>query len=318
MASILVTGGAGYIGSHICKALAKEGFLPVTYDNLTLGHSWAVKWGPLIQGDIRDRKTLEETFQAHPFQGVIHLAALSNVRESEKAPEKYYENNVVGSQTLLEMVSKYQIPSFVFSSTCAVYGKPKEVPIREDHPCQPINVYGKTKLAIETLLKNLSLPVAILRYFNAAGADLEGELGECHEPETHLIPRLIQSATGKVKDFTLYGIDHETPDKTPIRDYIHVSDLADAHVKALKALLRDQTTLTLNLGTGRGHSVLEVIDALESQWMCKVPVQVGPRNPGDPPILFAASDQAQTALGWEPKHSDLPTILESAWRWLKR
>jgi len=222
MDPILVTGGAGYIGSHICKALAKEGFLPIVYDNLILGHPWAVKWGPLVQGDIRDPVALEKLFLRRSFVGVIHLAALSNVRESKLHPLKYYQNNVEGTLTLLELVSKYEIPHFVFSSTCAVYGMPTEVPIPETHIRNPINVYGETKLTVEKALEKLPLKLAILRYFNAAGADPDGDLGESHEPETHLIPRLILTALKKQNSFTLYGKDHDTPDKTPIRDYIHV------------------------------------------------------------------------------------------------
>lgn len=318
MSPILVTGGAGYIGSHVCKSLREKGYLPVTYDNLSIGHPWAVKWGPLIQGDLHDKVTLEKAFREWNLAGVIHLAALSNVRESQKHPLLYYQNNIAGTLSLLEMVLKFEIRKFVFSSTCAVYGMPNQIPISEDHEKVPINVYGETKLTIEKTLANLPLDVAVLRYFNAAGADPEGDIGESHNPETHLIPSLIQSILNKKIDFTLYGNDHQTPDKTPIRDYIHVTDLARAHVLALEYLEHKKKNLTLNLGTGVGCSVMEVIETLESQFSCKIPVKIGLKIPEDPPVLLAKSDQAFHILNWKPHLSDLPTILDTAWKWLSR
>lgn len=315
---ILLTGGAGYIGSHICKALAKHHFIPVTLDNLSLGHEWAVKWGPFINGDISDRKLIDNLCKKYQFQGVIHLAALSNVRESFEIPIKYHENNVTGTIALLEILKKNQVPLFVQSSTCAIYGIPEVTPIVEDHPKAPINTYGVTKWEVEKILREGDgMKVAALRYFNASGADIEGEIGEAHDPETHLIPLLLQTALKKRSTFTLYGEDHHTPDGTPIRDFIHVSDLAEAHVAALKWLMEKKEHLTLNLGTGKGHSVKEVIKAVEKELQLSLPIEIGKRFDGDPPILVADPKRAIETLNWTPKYSSLSTIIQTAWQWHK-
>ncbi len=310
MQHVLVTGGAGYIGSHICKALAQKGYEPITIDNLSLGHAWAVKWGPFIEGDIGNQDLIRKVIDEYQVIGTIHLAALSNVRESERFPLDYYQNNVGKTVNLLKILEE-RVPCFVFSSTCAVYGMPEQTPISETHPQCPISTYGESKWMVEKILQKTKLRVATLRYFNAAGADPEGEIGECHAPETHLIPLLIQTAIGQRETFTLYGNDHETPDGTPIRDFIHVTDLADAHVLALEKLLKGEKHLTLNLGTGRGYSVQEVIETLNHP----IPLVQGERFAGDPPILVADPSKAKEVLDWNPKYSDLSTILETAWRW---
>lgn len=319
---ILVTGGAGYIGSHVCKALYQKGYIPVTLDNLSLGHRSAVKWGPFVEGDILDTPLLKALCHAYPFKGAIHLAALSNVRESLQTPLSYYRNNVVGSLTLLETLQKQGIAYFVLSSTCAIYGLPKQSSIDEDHAKNPINIYGKSKWMVEQMGQSISqthgMHFAALRYFNAAGADLEGEIGESHDPETHLIPLLIQTALKKHPHFTLFGSDHETPDGTPIRDFIHVTDLAEAHVKALEWMMENNKNLTLNLGTGKGHSVKEVIQAVEKELGSSIPVVEGERLKEDPPLLVANPEKAFKLLNWKPKHSDLPTIIQTARQWLKK
>ena len=250
--SILVTGGAGYIGSHVCKALALAGYLPVTYDNFVYGHPWAVKWGPLEQGDITDRRRLDEVLYKHRPKAALHFAAYAYVGESVKDPGKYYRNNVVGSLTLIESLRDHGIENLIFSSTCATYGIPKMIPMNEDHPQAPINPYGASKLMIERMIDDFGIAHGIrsvvLRYFNAAGADPGGDLGEAHDPETHLIPLTIFSAIGKRSNLDIYGMDYDTPDGTAIRDYIHVTDLASAHVQALALLLDGGDSVVLNLG----------------------------------------------------------------------
>ena len=319
MKHVLVTGGAGYIGSHICKSLFQKGYTPVTIDNLSLGHKRAVKWGPFIQGDCGDKALLHKLFDDYPTLGVIHLAALSNVRESLHIPLQYYQNNVGATLNLLEVLKERRISYFVFSSTCSIYGMPKKVPIDESHPKYPINTYGESKWMVERVLQTVSqshgLKAATLRYFNAAGADPDGEIGESHHPETHLIPLLIQTAMSKRPHFTLFGEDHETEDGTPVRDFIHVTDLANAHVQALEYMITQEQNLTLNLGTGKGYSVREVIDTIEKGWDLKIPIVSGERFPGDPPILIANAEKAQDILGWSPQYSDIQTIIETAWDW---
>jgi UDP-glucose-4-epimerase GalE len=319
MKHVLVTGGAGYIGSHICKSLFQKGYTPVTIDNLSLGYKHAVKWGPLIQGNCEDKALLRKLLDDYPILGVIHLAALSNVRESHRMPLQYYQNNVGATLNLLEVLKERRISYFVFSSTCSIYGIPKKVPIDETHPKCPINAYGESKWMVERILQTVSqshgLKTATLRYFNAAGADPDGEIGESHHPETHLIPLLIQTAMGKRSDFTLFGEDHETEDGTPVRDFIHVTDLANAHVQALECMITQEQSLTLNLGTGKGYSVREVIDTIEKGWDLKIPIVSGERFSGDPPILIANAEKAQDILGWSPQYSDIQTIVETAWDW---
>jgi len=319
---ILVTGGAGYVGSHACKALARNGFLPVTVDNLVYGHEWAVKWGPLIRGDISDRTLLDRVFSTHNPVAVLHFAAFAYVGESVVAPDKYYRNNVAGTLTLLDAALAHGCKTLVFSSTCATYGIPHEVPIREDHAQQPINPYGQSKLMIEQILRDYekayAVRHAILRYFNAAGADLDGEIGEDHDPETHLIPLTIQAALGQRDSISIFGTDYPTPDGTAVRDYIHVNDLADVHVLALEHLLAGKDSLKLNVGTGQGHSVRAVIDRVEMVSGLKVPARESARREGDPPELVADPGAAFRALGWRARHSDLHTIIDSAVRWHRR
>ncbi len=319
---ILVTGGAGYVGSHACKALAHSGFLPVTIDNLVYGHEWAVKWGPLIRGDISDRPLLDNVFGTYKPVAVLHFAAYAYVGESVVAPEKYYRNNVAGTLALLDAVLAHHCSNLVFSSTCATYGVPRQVPILEDHPQRPINPYGHSKLMIEQILKDYEkaygLRSAVLRYFNAAGADLDGEIGEDHEPETHLIPLAIQAALGQRESISIFGTDYPTPDGTAIRDYIHVTDLADVHVLALQHLIAGKGSLALNVGTGQGHSVSEVIDMAEKQSGLQVPAKETARREGDPPELVADPGEAVRVLGWRARHSDLQTVIDSAVKWHRR
>lgn len=322
---VFVIGGAGYIGSHVCKALKAAGFIPIAFDNLINGHEWAVKWGPLITGDVLDSSALDTALLKHQPQAVIHLASHIDVRESMTNPLKYYQNNVVGTFTLLQAMKRHHIDKIVFSSTAAVYGHPVKVPIEENQPCQPINVYGKTKWMAEEMIRDCQLKSVMLRYFNAAGADASAEIGEAHTPETHLIPLAIQAALGKTggkNSFKLFGTDHSTPDGTPIRDFIHVVDLAEAHVQALQWLLQRDlqggTQATLNLGSGKGHSVAEVIAMIEKKIGRAVPHEVIDRNPSDPPALVASIAKAQEILNWTPKQSDLETIISSAIEWHKR
>jgi len=318
-APILVTGGAGYVGSHACKALSENGFLPITVDNLVYGHEWAVKWGPLVRGDIGDRAVLDHLFSTYKPVAVLHFAAFAYVGESVVSPDKYYRNNVAGTIALLDAVRAHGCSNLVFSSTCSTYGIPHEVPIKEDHEQKPINPYGQSKLMIEQILRDYEkaygLRHAILRYFNAAGADLEGEIGEDHDPETHLIPLTIQAALGQRKSIEIYGTDYPTPDGTAIRDYIHVTDLANVHVLALQHLIQGKESLSLNVGTGTGHSVREVIKAVKAASKLEVPTRESARREGDPPVLVAAPDEAFKILGWQPQYSDLHTIVNSAFRW---
>ena len=315
---ILVTGGAGYIGSHACKALAQAGYTPVAYDNLVYGHEESVRWGPLEVGDIADRARLDAVIAHYNPQAVMHFAAYAYVGESVQDPAKYYRNNVAGTLTLLEALVQHGVQRIVFSSTCATYGVPERTPIDEAHPQRPINPYGASKLMIERMLQDFDVAYGLrsvaLRYFNAAGADPEGEIGEEHDPETHLIPLALQAALGAGPALQVYGTDYPTPDGSCIRDYIHVADLAQAHVLALDYLASGGDSTAINLGTGRGHSVLEVIETARHITGRDIPVILTDRRPGDPPILTAAADKASTLLGWQPTYTDLAEILRHAWR----
>jgi UDP-glucose-4-epimerase GalE len=321
MDSILVTGGAGYIGSHTCKALAKAGFLPIAYDNLSTGHAYAVKWGPFVEGDLRDEALLSETFKTYQPKAVLHFAASALVVESMRDPGKYYKNNVASSIALLEAMRQHEVHHLVFSSTCATYGQASSIPITEEHAQLPINPYGRSKLMVEQIIADFEaiypLQTMILRYFNAAGADPETELGENHTPETHLIPSIIQTALGAPRELVVYGTDFPTKDGSAIRDYIHVSDLSLAHVAALKKLLAGGKSAQINLGSGRGYSVLEIIDAVQKFSRLSLPTRLEMRRQGEPSTLLADNTKASQLLEWSPTLSDLPTIIESAWKWHK-
>jgi UDP-glucose-4-epimerase GalE len=316
---VLVTGGAGYIGSHACKALAAAGYAPVVLDNFSTGNRWAVKWGPLVEGDIADRALVTKALQKFGIRAAIHFAAYAYVGESVAEPRKYFDNNVGRTIAFLDALLDGGIDMVIFSSSCTTYGTPQALPIAENHPQDPINPYGASKLFIENVLKwyerAYGLRHVILRYFNAAGADAEGEIGEDHTPETHLIPRVIAAAHGRIPAVEIFGTDYDTPDGTAVRDYVHVSDLAVAHVKALHRLVEGGGSASINLGTGCGHSVREVISAVETVSRTSIPVIHAPRRPGDPPALIADPKLGQSFLGWKPVNSDLNTIVQTAWQW---
>ena len=321
MTDILVTGGAGYIGSHACKALARAGFTPITFDNLGGGHREVVKWGPFEEGSLLDRERMARLFRDHAFAGAMHFAAYIAVGESVVDPGKYYRNNIGGTIALLDAMTEHHVPALVFSSTAAVYGTPESVPIAEDAPLAPINPYGRSKLTSEQMIADYAaahgMRYALLRYFNACGADPDGETGESHDPETHLIPLALDAAAGKGR-LTVFGDDYPTADGTCIRDYIHVTDLAEAHVAALKSLLDGGESMALNLGTGRGISNREVLDAIARVTGRTVPHDLGERRDGDPAELVADPSQAEKILGWKARSSDIDTIVETAWRWHQR
>jgi UDP-glucose-4-epimerase GalE len=316
--TVLVTGGAGYIGSHAAKALSRAGYRVVVYDNLMAGHREAVKFGPLVEGDIADVRAVRDALRRHQVFAVMHFAALLDVGESVREPARYYRNNVIGALGVLEAMVAESVGYFVLSSTCATYGEPLETPISETHPQHPINGYGETKLAIERALPHFErahgLRWVALRYFNAAGADPDGEIGEDHTPEIHVIPRAIEAATGG-QGLQVFGDDYPTPDGTCLRDYVHVADLADAHVRALEASVETGKSGAYNLGTGHPHSVRDVIDAVERVTGRKVPWTVSPRRPGDPAVLYAAAHKAQNELHWTPRFADLDAIVGTAWNW---
>ena len=320
--SILVTGGAGYIGSHACKVLAAVGYRPVVYDNLSRGHREAVRWGPLVEGDLHDSPRLSAALRTHWITAVMHFAAFAYVGESMTDPETYYRNNVGGTLALLAAMRDAAVSKIVFSSTCAVYGVPDRLPIAETTAKGPLNPYGETKLTIERALhwynQSYDLRFAALRYFNAAGADPDGEIGEDHEPEPHLIPRVLRAALGTGEPVEIYGTDYATPDGTAVRDYIHVTDLADAHVRALGYLAAGGESGALNLGTSQGISVRQVIAAVERIAGRPVPFRETGRRPGDPPELVADPTLARTRLEWQPRYSDLDTIIRTALAWEHR
>jgi UDP-arabinose 4-epimerase len=320
--SVLVTGGAGYIGAHACKALAEAGYTPVTYDNFVYGHPTAVRWGPLERGDIGDRDRLEMVLKKYNPAAVMHFAAYAYVGESVTKPAKYYRNNVAGTLSLLESMNSCGIDKIIFSSTCATYGMPDQIPIDEDHPQNPINPYGRSKLMIEWILQDFAaaydLKFVSLRYFNAAGADPDAEIGENHDPETHLIPLVLDVALGGKHRLEIYGTDYDTPDGTCIRDYIHVSDLADAHLLALEYLNDGGQSNVFNLGNGNGFSVREVISTAMNVTGCDIPYLESKKRPGDPAILIGSAEKIRDNLGWRAVHNSLEAIIRTAWRWHKK
>jgi UDP-glucose-4-epimerase GalE len=317
--AILITGGAGYIGSHCAKMAAAQGIEPVVLDNLTAGHRWAVRWGPLVEGDVGDANLLRRILREHKIEAVIHFAANCYVGESVTDPRKYFHNNAVNSLTLLDAVVDAGITSIVFSSSCATYGIPHEVPITELSPQRPVNPYGESKLFVEKMLHWYGVAYHVrsvaLRYFNAAGADPDGELGERHVPETHLIPLVLDAALGRRPFVSVYGSDYPTPDGTAVRDYVHVTDLADAHLRALQYLQAGGPSTALNLGSETGYSIREVVSAAERIAGAPFSIRFEDRRPGDPPVLVADCRKAREVLGWRPQFSSLDTILESAYRW---
>ena len=317
--TILVTGGAGYVGSQTCKRLAAAGFLPVTYDNLSNGLEDLVRWGPLEVGSLLDAGRLDQVIARHKPAAVMHFAGLINVGESVKDPAAFYQHNLLASLCLLDSMRGAGLRDIVFSSTCAVYGEPPTIPITEQSPLSPINPYGETKLAIERMLRSYGAAYGLrwvaLRYFNACGADPDGETGECHQPELHLIPLAIQAATGKIPVFEVMGNNYETPDGTCIRDFIHTNDLAQGHLLALRHLRDGGESLALNLGTGKGWSVREVLETIGTHAGRAVPVKQRPRRPGDPPLLIADASLAKEKLGFSPEYSDLDTIIHTALTW---
>ncbi|MEM7091175.1 MAG: UDP-glucose 4-epimerase GalE [Pseudomonadota bacterium] len=319
MKHVLVTGGAGYIGSHACKALASAGYIPVTYDNLVTGWQDAVKFGPFEKGDLQDRARLDSVFQRYQPVAVMHFAALSQVGEAMDQPGRYWSNNVSGSLNLIEAAVAAGCLDFVFSSTCATYGEHDNVVLDEATPQLPLNAYGSSKRAIEDILRDFEaahgLRHVVFRYFNVAGADPDGEVGEFHRPETHLVPLMLDALDGKRDALTVFGTDYDTPDGTCIRDYVHVSDLVDAHVLGLKWLEDDKNSRVFNLGTGTGFSVMEVIAHSRSVTNRDVPYVVGPRRAGDCTKLVSGSSRATTELGWHPHRSTLAQMISDAWRW---
>ena len=317
--TVLVVGGAGYIGSHMVNELLKDGLRVITLDNFSTGHRDLLPGGMLVEGRLGDAALLDEIFSTHDIAVVMHFAAFSLVGESVADPLKYYRNNLAETTELLDAMKRHGVKHFIFSSTAAVYGEPTEVPISEDHPCAPTNPYGATKLAVERMLADCdrahNLKYAALRYFNAAGADATGRLGERHEPETHLIPWILKAATGELEQVQIFGTDYPTPDGTCLRDYIHVNDLTQAHLLALEALLSGKTSCTYNLGNATGYSVRDVIEVARKVTGHPIPAVESARRPGDPAVLVADSAKIRQELGWQPKFEDLETMIRSAWDW---
>lgn len=317
---ILVVGGAGYIGSHTVKRLHESGYKTVVFDNLSLGHRDFVKWGAFFEGDLCNKSDIESCFELYPITAVMHFSALANVGESVREPALYYRNNVMNTLNLLEVMQDRGVTDFIFSSTCATYGEPQSETLSESHVQNPINPYGRSKLMVEEIVKDMAkatdLNYTFLRYFNAAGADLDGEVGERHNPETHLIPLAIQAVLGRRDELTVFGDDYATPDGSCIRDYIHVTDLADAHILALKRLSETGESDYFNLGTGVGYSVFDIINTVSEVAGKSVPYTLGARREGDPPLLVAQNDKAETVLGWRPQITDLKVIIQSAYQFI--
>jgi UDP-arabinose 4-epimerase len=317
---ILVTGGAGFIGSHACKALAQSGYDPIAYDNLSRGFPEAVKWGPLEVGDVADYARVRQVLERYRPAAVMHFAAFAYVGESTSDPLRYYMNNVAGALGLLTAIVEFGQVPVIFSSSCATYGIPKIIPLTEDHPQIPINPYGFTKLVVERMLADLhvshGLPWVALRYFNASGADPDGEIGESHDPETHLIPLVLRAARSRVP-VHIFGTDYDTPDGTCIRDYVHVVDIVNAHILALSYLLRGGQSCPLNLANARGYSVKEVISAVEQICGCEIPAVIAPRRTGDPPHLVGSAVRARESIGWKPARSGLLVQIQDSWNWIR-
>lgn len=320
--AVLVCGGAGYIGSHINKQLNKEGYETVVFDNLVYGHREAAKWGHFVRGDLQNLDEIEAVFRNYKIDAVFHFAAYAYVGESVGQPEKYYYNNVANTLNLLHVMKQYGCDKIIFSSTCATYGEPERVPITEDMPQDPINPYGASKLMVERIFQDYSkaygLKFVVLRYFNAAGADPEGEIGESHTPETHLIPLVLDAASGRREDIKVFGTDYDTPDGSCIRDYIHVYDLATAHLLALHYLEEGKESDFFNLGNALGTSVLEVVEAVKKVSGREFTVTLTGRRPGDPAKLVGSSEKAQKVLGWRPVYGDIDTIVGHAWNWHRK
>lgn len=316
---ILVCGGAGYIGSHTNKLLNRRGYQTVVFDNLGRGHREFVKWGHFVEGDLADKERLRECFRSHPIEAVMHFCAFAYVGESCTNPSEYYRNNVVNTLNLLDVMVEFGVDRFIFSSTCATYGSPEQVPIPEDHPQRPINPYGRSKLMVEQILGDYGdaygIRHACLRYFNAAGADPDCEIGEWHEPESHLIPIALHTAAGKLENMRIFGTDYATPDGTCVRDYIHVNDLASAHIGALEYLKDGGHSDAFNLGNGKGFSVREVIQVVEKVTGMQVATVEEARRPGDPAILVGSSEKAKKILAWRPVFTNLEDIIRTAWHW---
>ncbi len=319
---ILVTGGAGYIGSHANKELTRTGYETVVLDNMSYGHPDFLKWGVFEEVDLGDLESIRNVFRKYEIEAVMHFAAFTYVGESVEDPQKYYLNNLRNTLNLLQVMNEFEVRKLVFSSTCATYGNPQKIPLTEDHPQNPINPYGQGKLMVEKVLKDYSsaygLRYVSLRYFNAAGADPEGEVGERHHPETHLIPLILDAAMGKREDIKIFGTDYPTTDGTCIRDYIHVTDLADAHIKALKYLEDGGESEVFNLGNGNGFSVREVIEEARKVTGKEIKATETERRAGDPPVLVGSSEKARKILKWQPKYDDLTKIISTAWEWHKK
>ena len=316
---ILIVGGAGYIGSHVNKVLNERGYETIILDNLSYGHEESVKWGTLCKCDLANINEVDDIFTKYDINAVMHFSSFIDVGESVRNPEKYYNNNVVNTMNLLNVMLKHDVKKFIFSSTCATYGIPQKIPLTENHPQNPINPYGWTKLMVERILKDYDtaygLKSVILRYFNASGADESGIIGEWHNPETHLIPLILDAAMGKREDIKIFGTDYDTPDGTCIRDYIHVTDLADAHILSLEYLNKNNQSNQFNLGNGQGFSVREVIESFKRVTGRNFNVTQTQRREGDPAILIGSSKKAKDTLGWDPQYVNIDKIIETAWNW---
>ena len=319
---ILIVGGAGYIGSHVNKELSRRGLETVVFDSLVYGHRELARWGTFVEGDLANPRELRAVFREHSIQAVMHFSAFAYVGESVENPSRYYRNNVANTLNLLEAMREFRVRHFIFSSSCATYGNPLRIPMDENHPQAPINPYGHTKLMVERILRDCDhaygLRYASLRYFNAAGADPEAETGEWHDPETHVIPLVLDAASGRRENVRIFGTDYDTPDGTCIRDYIHVSDLADAHIRALEYLRNGGGSDVFNLGNGNGFSVKEVIETARQVTGRDIPAVASDRRAGDPPVLVGSSEKIRKTLGWEPKYPALSDIIGTAWAWHRK